>query len=228
MRRSILLAIACSVATAGPTADGLAAQTPECPPGTYTVEMLQQRILELSAVEGGAARISPLVSRSLARRSAPGCTFLRDDIDRQAAMERLIDFIVREDAPGIEGIVFQGIRMALLNPGDAELRIPVGAAGAAVEEFGSGAASYFLRQFADDPAVREYLLGWARAAVGPPGRPDWPAEIVEVLVHFPSPHEDALRAELHAAPQLIQNPRARCLAERRSREDPPCPDPGPP
>jgi len=228
MCRLILLAIVSVSCTAGFSAGSLAAQTQECPPGTHTVATLQEHILGIVEAEGPSDRIAAFVSRAFARHPMPGCTFLRDDIDRQQAMEEMIHFIVRQDNPFLEAYFLRGIRGALLNPGDAELRIPVGAVGAAVEEFGSGAASYFLLQFADDPAVREYLLGWARAAVGPPGRPDWPAEIVEVLVRFPAPHEDALRAELRAAPELIQNPRARCLVERRSREDPPCPDPGPP
>jgi len=228
MRRFILLAIACAVATAGPTADGLAAQTQECPPRTHTVATLQEHILGIVEAEGPSDRIAAIVIRAFARHPMPGCTVLRDDIDRQQAMEEMIHFIVRQDDPSLEAYFFGGLSSALLNPGDAELSIPLAAVAAAVEEFGTGNASSFLLRFAEDPAVREYLLGWARAAAGPPGRPDWPADIVGVIFTYPSSRDEALRAELRAAPELIQNPRARCLAERRSREDPPCPDPGPP
>lgn len=209
-------------------AGDLAAQVQECPPGTHTVASLQEHLMAIVEAEGPSDRIAAFVSRAFARRPMPGCSVLRDHIERQGAMEEMISFIVRQNDPALEAYFFAGLGSALLHPGEADLAIPLPAVAAAVEEFGSGGASSFLLRFAEDPAVLAYLAGWARAEVGPPGRPDWPTGIVEAIFGFPSPREEALRAELRASPELIRNPRARCLVERRSRDDPPCPDPGPP
>jgi len=211
------------------TGTSVSAQTSECPPGTHTVTSLQDRILEIAATEGPGERIAALVSRALARRPMPGCTLLRDDVDRQAAMEELIGVFARQADPTIESYVLIGVSGALASPGEAQLTMPLAALADAVEEAGSGSAGYLLLQRADIPSVGEYLLAWARAERGPPGRPNWPSELVQVLIQFPASSQESLRAQVISDPSLIRNPRARCLVDHRNRHDaPPCPDPGTP
>jgi hypothetical protein len=202
------------------------AQTQDCPPGQFGPAELEGRIVEIVRQEGPSDRITVFVSRSLARRPIPGCTFLREDVDRQEAMAQLIRFAVQQDDPILEAFVLAGVREALSHPGTAMLEVPLGALAEAVEDAGSWVAAANLFLLADDPAVGGYLLRWARAESGPPAIPTWPEEVVSRLIRLPTPTSEPLRAALFSDLSLIRNPRARCLVENRDRHDhlpPVCP-----
>ncbi len=204
-------------------------QVQECPPGDHTLETIRDRISEIQRTDGPNDRIAALVGRALTIHPPPGCSLLPPGIDRQDAMEQLILFAGEHVDPMVEALVLRGIHEALADPGEAELQFPLHALANRVELGGSRSASSLLLRYSDNDAAREYLLAWARAELGPSGRPNWPSELVEVLIRFPAASQDALRAEVLRDPSLIRNPRARCLVENRNRHDaPPCPDPGPP
>jgi hypothetical protein len=208
-----------------PVASAADGQVRGCPTGDHTLEMIQERIQEIHRADGPSDRIAALVGRALAIHPPPGCTLLLLSIDRQHAMERLITFAGEHIDPHVEALVLRGISEALADPGQAELEIPLPVLANRIEQAGSRSAASMLLRSADHTAVRDYLLSWARAEHGPPGRPNLPSELVQVLIQFPASSQEALRAEVISNLSLLRNARARCLVENRNRRDPPpCPD----
>ena len=69
-----------------------------------------------------------------------------------------------------------------------------------------GMALYRLTLHVDDPSIRARLLAMARAPEGPPGWPELPVALAQMMGSLPSPANRPLFEELRANPHLIQNP----------------------
>jgi len=72
-----------------------------------------------------------------------------------------------------------------------------------------GMALYRLTLHVEDPSIRARLLAMARAPEGPPGWPELPVALAQMMGSLPSPANRPLFEELRANPQLIRNPVAR-------------------
>lgn len=196
------------------TAD-LSGQDSTCPPPQHTVSTFKERLLEVAGpTPTSRSAIAGLVSVAFAPGPPPVCAVFREGTDLVEALDELVRFVASTGNPQLAGPFHGGVSLALRVSGEhgrSPPPMPIHALRFAVE--GSplpGPALTFLRRHADDPEVREYLLELMRRERGPPAHPDLPAELVEVLVRFPSRPFGDLRDALEADPERIRNPVARC------------------
>lgn len=80
-------------------------------------------------------------------------------------------------------------------------------------------ALWLLFNRASEPGIRVRLLALARASVGPPRWRDLPVYVAENLSFGPSVGAELLWSDLHGAPDLVRNPRARWQVECWEAQD---------
>lgn len=208
----LVLVTALAVTVARPAA----AQVIGCPEPYHTVEMLKEWISRL-AMSDRPSGVGGLVSRAFAPNPPEVCGVLRHDVDIPEAMDELVRFVALQHDAAIGGYFFGGLSYVLrigAREAGRPLPVPMGAIRFAVEQTESLGVITLLRDMADHPQIRAYLLTLLRAERGPGSRASLPETLVEVFVRFPTPKEEALLAELRTNPSLVRNPRARCLVER--------------
>ena len=210
----------------------MTAQEPSCPEPTMTLEDLQARFLELAAEGRERSARGYTLAAVAPRGQPPSCPILREELDRQEALDALIRWLAVEEVGPLRSPVLGAIRTALqVNPPPAPPDFPGRAVRFAVENPPDPIPFVTLTHFAasDYPQAHAFLISLVRAERGPISHPDLPAGLAEAIFRFPSERDADLRAKLESAPELIRNPRARCLIveeDFRSHEPRRCPEGG--
>jgi len=228
MQRTLILGLLLALSTA----DALSAQDTTCPPPPFDVEGLQVRLLELVEEDRPRSARGYAISSFAPLGHPPGCPLLHEEVDLNEALDQMIRWLAVEEVGHVRNYFMGGVRTALRAVRvDPALSFPLNAIRFAIERSPEpGAFLLFLQSTArTHPEAQAYLIELVRAERGPPSRPDLPAGLAEALFRFPAERDAALRAELESAPELIRNPRARCLIveeDFRSHEPRRCPEGG--
>jgi len=141
------------------------------------------------------------------------CPRLLPGTDPVMVMERIFQYASDHDDDEIAGSVLHFAAMRAYRDVDklgwspTELLFEIVATGR--NEGARGMALHRLAELADDPSIRTRLLAMARAPEGPPGWPELPVALAQMMGPLPSPANRPLFEELRANPHLIRNPVAR-------------------
>jgi len=212
--------------------ESVSAQDTTCPPPPFNVEGLQVRLLELVEEDRPRSAGGYAISSFAPLGHPPGCPLLNEELDLNETLDQMIRWLAVKEVGHVRSYFMGGVRTALRAARvDPALSFPLNAIRFAIERSPEpGAFLQFARSMArTHPEARAYLIELVRAERGPPSRPDLPAGLAEAIFRFPAERDAALRSELESAPELIRNPRARCLIEEedfRSHEPRRCPEGG--
>jgi hypothetical protein len=212
--------------------ESASAQDTTCPPPPFDVEGLQARLLVLVEEDRPRSARRYAISSFAPLGHPPGCPLLHEELDRNETLDQMIRWLAVEEVGHVRSYFMGGVRTALRAARvDPALSFPLNAIQFAIERSPEpGAFLQFARSMArTHPEARAYLIELIRSERGPPSRPDLPADLAEAIFRFPMDSEEDLRSELESAPELIRNPRARCLIveeDFRSHEPRRCPGGG--
>lgn len=200
---------------------GFASAQEACPPPSWDLETLKERMLTL-ATRDQESDIASLLSIAVAPGThPPACPLLTAEHDLGEALDELIRFAAAHTSGPLQRGIFGGVAEALRvhRSERAAPEIPLTAMALAMEQgntpHGRGLALWHLLRLAEDGAVQAYLLRQARAPEGPPAWPDLPQAIVDQAYFSASERNAGLRAALEADLSLVRNPTARCLVNAR-------------
>jgi len=148
----------------------------------------------------------PLEQGGTCPRQGPG-------LDPVAVLIRVLEYGRDHHDPQIAGDVVSSAGFLAYMRGDelawspTDLLFDIVATGRT--ERARGMALWRLTQHVDNPSIRARLLSMAPAAEGPPGWPELPVALAQMMGPLPSPANRPLFEELRANPHLIRNPVAR-------------------